>query len=448
MCAARSERVHPAALCIVGAGPPGTSVLLERSLVDVPPPMLRRGLDVHLVDPFPRGAGRVWRAAQSPLLGMHSGTQDVAIVPDAVSDLAGPLQTGPALWEWIRDVAHAPDLPPELSAEVARACPSWFPSRLLQSRYLEWSMDWLVPESSPGVVVHLHGSGAVDILDRGGRHASRCGVDRPTTPAPPSGQVVLLDDGSRLHVDAIVLALGHLDAAPREDELLMRAKALGLVMVPPRNAADARRRRLDGAGYHGVPGSPGRLVAQPVQLLCQRTAPSAERAAGRGGSIRGPEVSRTGGAGRALRRVQGQHPCAAGRHGPRRGPAAGQAAESECRARLGPFGPPPDSARSVRRGHRRPRPLAVGLSIGRVRVGGALRLVETNGRTHPPRFAVGPWASAAGFTAAFARPRASAGFLRRNDALARTVLHCLLDPAQPVEVSGEAASADPEGVVA
>ena len=59
------------AIAIVGAGPRGTG-LLERLAASVTEllPDLGSGalLDVHLIDPFPAGAGRIWRHAQSPLL--------------------------------------------------------------------------------------------------------------------------------------------------------------------------------------------------------------------------------------------------------------------------------------------------------------------------------------------------------------------------------------------
>jgi hypothetical protein len=65
---------------IVGAGPRGTGVL-ERLAASAP----RYGvdaehpLDVHLVDPYPPGAGRIWRTAQSELLWMNSMAADVTM---------------------------------------------------------------------------------------------------------------------------------------------------------------------------------------------------------------------------------------------------------------------------------------------------------------------------------------------------------------------------------
>ena len=65
-----------AAIAIVGAGPRGAG-LLERIAASVPELLPRVGaLDVHLIDPYPAGAGRIWRHEQSPLLAMgmaHGG---------------------------------------------------------------------------------------------------------------------------------------------------------------------------------------------------------------------------------------------------------------------------------------------------------------------------------------------------------------------------------------
>ena len=64
-----------AAIAIVGAGPRGAG-LLERLAASAPE--LHPGpLTVHLVDPYPAGAGRIWRHDQSPLLAMNSMAADV-----------------------------------------------------------------------------------------------------------------------------------------------------------------------------------------------------------------------------------------------------------------------------------------------------------------------------------------------------------------------------------
>ncbi|HVH21003.1 MAG TPA: FAD/NAD(P)-binding protein, partial [Pseudonocardia sp.] len=87
-----------AAIAIVGAGPRGVG-LLERLAASAPE--LDRGpLTVHLIDPYPAGAGRIWRHAQSPLLKLNSMTRDVTVFTDDSCTIEGPVRSGPSLSEW------------------------------------------------------------------------------------------------------------------------------------------------------------------------------------------------------------------------------------------------------------------------------------------------------------------------------------------------------------
>ena len=59
-------------IAIIGMGPRGLTVLerlvaLSSAGTDEVPPRLR----IHVIDPFPPGAGRVWRTDQSPSLLMN-----------------------------------------------------------------------------------------------------------------------------------------------------------------------------------------------------------------------------------------------------------------------------------------------------------------------------------------------------------------------------------------
>ena len=95
------------AIAIVGAGPRGTG-LLERIAASVSELLPRvgttAGLDVHLIDPYPAGAGRIWRNAQSPLLAMNSMAADVTMFTDDSVRCEGPVVPGPSLWEWAQDL--------------------------------------------------------------------------------------------------------------------------------------------------------------------------------------------------------------------------------------------------------------------------------------------------------------------------------------------------------
>ncbi len=193
-------------LVIVGAGPRGTG-LLERIAANAPGLYAGSGIDIHLVDPYPPGAGRIWRAAQSPLLWMNSHAEDVTMFTDDTVDLAGPVREGPTLHQW----AHLPG--------------RTFADRRLQGSYLRWVYEEAVAALPAGITVHHHP-----------RRALR--VSGPRT----GRQQVWLEGRPRpLLADLVVLALGHLDAEPdaEQAELAAYARAHGLVHLPPDFTADS-----------------------------------------------------------------------------------------------------------------------------------------------------------------------------------------------------------------
>lgn len=61
-------------------------------------------LDILLIDPHEPGGGRIWRRDQSPLLKLNTLLSDAAVFPDKSCELHGPIEPGPSLAEWIRDV--------------------------------------------------------------------------------------------------------------------------------------------------------------------------------------------------------------------------------------------------------------------------------------------------------------------------------------------------------
>ncbi|MFJ6723850.1 FAD/NAD(P)-binding protein [Streptomyces sp. NPDC091281] len=196
-------------VALVGAGPRGTSVL-ERLCASVPellPPGAR--LTVHVVDPAPPGAGHVWRTTQSPELLMNTVASQVTLFTDESVDCAGPIRPGPSLHAWA-DGALGPDD---------------YPTRALYGRYLEWVFARTVRDAPAAVLVRVHAARAVALDD---------GAD--------GRQALTLDDGLVLPgLAAVVLAQGHLPAAPDAEESRHAAHARrhGLRHVPPANPADA-----------------------------------------------------------------------------------------------------------------------------------------------------------------------------------------------------------------
>jgi FAD-NAD(P)-binding protein len=212
------------AVAIVGAGPRGAGIL-ERIAASAPE-LHPGGLHVHLIDPYPAGAGRIWRHDQSPLLAMNSMAADVTMFTDDTVICAGPIRPGPSFWDWAQDLrAHGdPDvLGPALASELRAVTASTFPSRRLQSAYLTWVLREVIADLPDGMRAHVHRTRATGLTD-----------DGPV-------QVVHLEDGSQLRVDAVVLASGHLDATPTDEEQTLAAHAaeLGLRYLPPEQTTDS-----------------------------------------------------------------------------------------------------------------------------------------------------------------------------------------------------------------
>ncbi|MET9034275.1 FAD/NAD(P)-binding protein [Streptomyces mirabilis] len=195
-----------ASLVIVGAGPRGTG-LIERIAANAPELYAGSGLDIHLVDPHPPGAGRIWREAQSPLLWMNSHAEDVTMFTDETVVMDGPVRPGPTLHEW--------------AAIDGRT----FADRQLQGAYLSWVHEQAVAALPPDVTVHHH----------------PCRALRVSGPREGRQQVWLEGRPRPLLADLVVLALGHLDAEldQEQDELATYAHAHDLVHLPPDFTADS-----------------------------------------------------------------------------------------------------------------------------------------------------------------------------------------------------------------
>ncbi|MFJ9906082.1 FAD/NAD(P)-binding protein [Streptomyces sp. NPDC101152] len=198
-------------LVIVGAGPRGTG-LIQRIAANAPELYGGSGLDIHLVDPHQPGAGRIWRAAQSPLLWMNSHAEDVTMFTDETVVMEGPVREGPTLHEWAGIDART------------------FADRQLQGSYLRWVHERAVAELPPGVTVHHHPRRAL----------------RVAGPREGRQQVWLEGRARPLLADLVVLALGHLDAEldEQQSELAEYARAHDLVHLPPDFTADSDLSRL------------------------------------------------------------------------------------------------------------------------------------------------------------------------------------------------------------
>ncbi len=216
---------EPASVAIVGAGPTASS-LVERIAANLPELLGDRALTVHLIDPYPAGQGRVWRPDLPHLLWMNSMAEDVTIFTDTSVHIAGPIRPGPTLLEWTKtadDATLAAVTTPAVAAEIRTVEPTTFPSRLVQSAYLEWFRRQVLATAPPNLDIVTRRARAVDVTE------DDDGTQR----------VWLDEDAEPLTVEAVVLALGHLDASPRDrGATLAFAAAHDLVHVPAGHTAD------------------------------------------------------------------------------------------------------------------------------------------------------------------------------------------------------------------
>lgn len=209
----------PARLLIVGGGPRAAGIL-ERIQANVE---LLAGarLAIDVADPHVPGAGRIWRPDQSPMLLMNSHAEDVSMFTDDSVDCVGPARPGPNLHQWARSVSAGeitlPGLDADLRREIAGLQPKSFASRRLLSQYLSWFYATTVAGLPDSVTVTPHTQLVTSVTPDG------------------RGYQAELADGTVLVADAVVLSLGHTDAAdsPRARELTAFAERHRLFYSPP-----------------------------------------------------------------------------------------------------------------------------------------------------------------------------------------------------------------------
>ncbi|MFI6008270.1 FAD/NAD(P)-binding protein [Streptomyces sp. NPDC051243] len=212
------------AVCVIGVGPRGLSVL-ERICANAEG--TARPVAVHLVDPYPPGPGAVWRTGQPDELLMNTVASQVTLFTDDSVDCAGPSVPGPSLYAWARMIErdHTGRYPLRVLDEARQLGPDSYPTRAFHGHYLEWVFRHLLRTAPEEVTVHTHRSTAVALDD-----------------TPDGRQTVTLADGRRLaRMDAVVLALGHAEQLPGQEERALAGFAArhGLTYVGPANPADA-----------------------------------------------------------------------------------------------------------------------------------------------------------------------------------------------------------------
>lgn len=212
-------------ICVVGAGPRGT-VAVER--ISASAPLLAAGhrVQVHVVDPYPPGGGRVWRREQPHELLMNTVAGDITVFTDDSVTCDGPLVPGPTQYRWARMVAdgEVPEADDRTRAEAATMRPWSYATRAFQGQYLGWAFRHIVRRSPETVTVTVHRTHALRLAD-----------------LPDGRQRVDLADGDHLLVDAVVLAQGHYAVRPTAAQAALAdfAGRHGLYYLPPASPAEA-----------------------------------------------------------------------------------------------------------------------------------------------------------------------------------------------------------------
>ena len=210
-------------LVLVGLGPRGAG-LLERLVANAAADP-SGPVEVHLVDPYPVGGGRVWRSAQSELLRLNTTTEDLTAFVDASVDMVGPVTPGPTMADWCR--THGAELAdPVLAAEAAALGPLDFPTRRLASAYFDFAVRRTLGRVPAFMTLVTHAQRVVDLRAEGAGAKGR--------------EVVVLEDGRRISAHAVVLVNSHVDVrpAPRFAALASFAAERGLTYLPPGYAGD------------------------------------------------------------------------------------------------------------------------------------------------------------------------------------------------------------------
>ncbi|MEK0154588.1 FAD/NAD(P)-binding protein [Arthrobacter oryzae] len=202
-------------VAFVGGGP-RTAGILER-LAANRPEMFARPLAIHVIEPHTPGSGRIWRFDQHPGLLLNSAAADITMFTDASVACEGPPADGPGLAEWAAGVLDGTltDVPPltsELQGQLHALTGATFPTRQLQSVYLEWFFRRAVAALGPDVRVTVHRDTAVridadDVATAGGSTGAGGGL---------VGYRIRLAGGGTVAADVVVSALGHTDSLPDE----------------------------------------------------------------------------------------------------------------------------------------------------------------------------------------------------------------------------------------
>ncbi|WP_166821636.1 FAD/NAD(P)-binding protein [Brevibacterium limosum] len=221
------------AVAIIGVGPRGLTVLerlvalATRRFADSAEPagsgsgVSRRSADgtaepaltIHLIDPYPPGAGIVWRTDQPESLLMNTTIAEQTVFPDSSCTFLAPGEapTGPSMGEWY------------LANGGTEPLHSTFPSRSLYGRYLRDAYRRIRTGAPDFIEIIEHPTRAESVIDLPT-------IDLPEPASQGSRamvpeQLVRCQNGTTIVAGAVVLAVGHIPSAQPEERARLAAFA-------------------------------------------------------------------------------------------------------------------------------------------------------------------------------------------------------------------------------
>jgi uncharacterized NAD(P)/FAD-binding protein YdhS len=241
------ETTHAPAVAIIGVGPRGLTVL-ER-LVALASKRFAGGargtdeaaaddpvLTIHLIDPYPPGAGIVWRTDQPESLLMNTTIAEQTVFPDSSCSFFGAEEEppGPSMAEWY------------VAGGGTEPLHSTFPSRALYGRYLRDAYTRIRSNAPDCIEIIEHRTKAESVIDlpamdlpvpspapsdseaaEAGSKAT--GSDSEATESDSEAavpeQLVRCQNGETIIATAVVLAVGHIPSAQPEERARLAAFA-------------------------------------------------------------------------------------------------------------------------------------------------------------------------------------------------------------------------------
>ncbi|MET7390645.1 FAD/NAD(P)-binding protein [Streptomyces sp. NPDC005529] len=186
-------------IVIVGAGPSGTSLLERLAANACERPAPTQSVVIHLIDPHPPGPGHIWQVTQSPLLTTNACADTFTIFPGENTTMANSAQPVLSFVEWA--ASHTASTDSFLGAELRTLRPADFPTRRSLGLYLAWVFEGARRALPHHLSLVVHATSATGLEEM-----------------PEGQQRVHLADGHAITSDAVVLAIGHLDAKPAADQ--------------------------------------------------------------------------------------------------------------------------------------------------------------------------------------------------------------------------------------